>query len=86
MRARDIAVRMMLAMIIGLAMYVALLLLYALALIQCISLPFAREMKPDQLGVRMGKSLSDWLFQASRFLCFASDEKPFPWKAWPSAD
>jgi Domain of unknown function (DUF4389) len=66
--------------------YVALLLIYALALIQFIALPFAREMKPDQLGVRMGKSLSDWLLQASRFLCFASDEKPFPWKAWPSAD
>ena len=86
MSARDIMVRMTFALIIGFGMYVGLLILCALALIQFVTLPFTREMKPDQLGIRMGKSLSEWMFQASRFLVFASDEKPFPWNAWPHAD
>jgi hypothetical protein len=84
MTARDIFVRMIVVLIVGFAMYVALLLLYVVALVQFISLPFAKEMKPDQHGIRMGKSLSGWLLEASRFLCFASDEKPFPWKARPA--
>ena len=86
MTARDIIGRITASIVIGVGMYVGLLILYALALVQLVLLPFARDMQPDQLGPRMGKSLSEWMFQASRFITFASDEKPFPWKAWPLAD
>jgi hypothetical protein len=86
MSVRYILVRMLVALLLGVAMYLTLFVLYLLAIVQHISLPFVRSMTPDQMGIRMGKALSQWLFEASQFLCFASDEKPFPWKAWPAPD
>ena len=35
---------------------------------------------------RFGMSLSRWFADVVRFLTCASDDKPFPWKDWPSAD
>ena len=41
---------------------------------------------PNKLLVEFGKSLALWLAQAEKFLCGATDEKPFPWMAWPTPD
>lgn len=35
---------------------------------------------------RFGVSLSKWVAEAARFQACATEEKPFPWKPWPSAD
>ncbi len=67
-------------------MYVALLARYLVAIIPHISLPPARDRRPDELGIRMGKALSQWLCEASRFLCFATEKNPFPWKPWTPVD
>jgi hypothetical protein len=39
----------------------------------------------NKLLVEFGQSLAVWLAQIARFLTCATDEKPFPWTAWPTA-
>ena len=52
-----------------------------LAIIQFLWLLFARE--PNHFIAGFGNSLAFWLGEVGRFLTCASDEKPFPWTAWP---
>ena len=59
-------------------------ILYLTALAQFLWLLFAKE--PNKLLVAFGKSLALWLANTARFLCCATDEKPFPWTSWPTAD
>ena len=58
-------------------------LLNLLAVVQFLWLLFARE--PNEFLARFGNSLSIWLAEIGRFLSCASDEKPFPWRSWPTA-
>jgi len=41
---------------------------------------------PNRQLAQFGISLAKWLAEAARFQCAASEEKPFPWAAWPTAD
>ncbi|MGI9520831.1 MAG: DUF4389 domain-containing protein [Hyphomicrobiaceae bacterium] len=41
---------------------------------------------PNTVLVDFGKSLALWLADVVRFVCCATDEKPFPWSGWPKAD
>ena len=41
---------------------------------------------PNQVLSRFGASLARWFADVVRYLACASDEKPFPWKDWPTAD
>ena len=59
-------------------------MLYLTAVAQFLWLLFAKE--PNKLVVEFGKSLGLWLAETAKFLCCATDEKPFPWKSWPVAD
>lgn len=59
-------------------------LLWLLAVVQFLWLLFADE--PNGFLIRFGKSLSLWLAQTVQFVTCASEEKPFPWSAWPPAD
>ena len=81
--ARDVWMRglFMLLFISGFAIGQALLTL--LAFVQFLWLLFARE--SNQFLAHFGNSLSLWLAEIGRFLTFASDEKPFPWRPWPDA-
>ena len=36
------------------------------------------------LAARFGNSLSAWLGEVGRFLTCATDDKPFPWRLWPT--
>jgi Domain of unknown function (DUF4389) len=56
-------------------------LLNLLAIVQFLWLLFARE--PNLVLASFGNSLSIWLAEVGRFLTYASDEKPFPWRPWP---
>ncbi len=42
--------------------------------------------EPNRNLSRLGASLARWFADVVRFLTCASDEKPFPWKDWPTAD
>lgn len=42
--------------------------------------------EPNTFIARFGTSLAKWLSEASRFLTCATDDKPFPWTAWPESD
>ena len=59
-------------------------LLYLTALIQFLWPLLAKE--PNKLLLGFGKSLALWLADTARFLCCATEEKPFPWTAWPRVD
>ncbi len=58
-------------------------LLNLIALVQFFWLLFAAE-RNETLS-RFGTTLGLWLAEVARFQSCASDEKPFPWKDWPSA-
>jgi hypothetical protein len=55
----------------------------AAAIIQLIWFLVARE--PNPFLRSFGVSLGRWLAEAARFVFMDTDEKPFPWSAWPGA-
>jgi hypothetical protein len=59
-------------------------LLWLVSVVQFLWLLFNEA--PNAFLVRFGTSLSLWLAETARFVTCASDAKPFPWAAWPSAD
>jgi Domain of unknown function (DUF4389) len=56
--------------------------LFTLALIQFLWMAFKGE-RNAFIG-DFGRSLAAWLAEITRFLTAATEEKPFPWKAWPA--
>jgi hypothetical protein len=58
-------------------------LLALTAVVQFLSLLIAG--KPNVFLAGFGRSLGIWLDQTARFQSAASDERPFPWAAWPEA-
>ncbi|MCG8562260.1 MAG: DUF4389 domain-containing protein [Hyphomicrobiales bacterium] len=42
--------------------------------------------RPNQILVDFGRSLAEWLAQVGRFQCCETEDKPFPWKAWPTPE
>ncbi len=59
-------------------------LLWLVGIAQFLWLVFTET--PNAFLTRFGKSLSVWLAETARFVTCASEEKPFPWAPWPSAD
>ncbi len=55
-----------------------------LAVIQFFWLLFNKE--PNASLKKFGISLGNWMLEVVDFQSCASDEKPFPWKEWPSAE
>jgi len=71
-------------LLLMIAFWVAQWLLWLVAIVQFLWLFFAAE--PNGFLVRFGKSLSLWLAETVRFVSCATDDKPFPWAAWPPAE
>ncbi len=44
------------------------------------------KQEPNRLLAEFGQSLALWLSETARFLTCATEDKPFPWKAWPRVD
>jgi hypothetical protein len=65
------------AVCVGLAQSV----LFAVAVVQFLWMLIAQER--NGLLVDFGRSLGLWQAEAAWFLSGDTDEKPFPWKAWP---
>lgn len=59
-------------------------LLQLLAVAQFLWLLFTNQ--PNQILVGFGRSLAEWLAQVGRFQCCDTEDKPFPWKAWPAPE
>jgi len=59
-------------------------ILWLLAFVQFLWLAFTDT--PNAFLARFGTSLGAWLAETARFVSCASETKPFPWSAWPSAD
>jgi hypothetical protein len=59
-------------------------LLYLMAVIQFLWILLAKE--PNRLLAAFGKSLGLWFAATARFLSCVTEDKPFPWTAWPRAD
>ena len=55
----------------------------ATAIMQLIWFLIAKE--PNPFLREFGVSLGRWLAEVARFIFMETDEKPFPWAAWPSA-
>ena len=59
-------------------------ILFLMSLVQFVWLLAKQE--PNRPLAEFGQSLALWLSETARFLTCATEEKPFPWKAWPRAD
>jgi Domain of unknown function (DUF4389) len=56
-------------------------LLYALAFVQFLWMLLKSERNVFIAG--FGRSLAAWIAETARFITGDTEEKPFPWKAWP---
>ena len=59
-------------------------LLQLLTVAQFLWLLFSQQ--PNLMLVEFGRSLAEWLAQVGRFQCCDTEEKPFPWRAWPQPE
>lgn len=57
-------------------------LLHLIALVQFLWMLFAGS--PNDAVRRFGVSMALWMADVARFQACHTDEKPFPWKDWPS--
>jgi hypothetical protein len=78
---RAIWMRGLFMLLLMLAFGVGQGLLWLLGVVQFLWLIFSET--PNTFLARFGNSLSLWLAEAARFVTCASEEKPFPWAAWP---
>jgi hypothetical protein len=81
---RTIWMRGLFMLLLMLAFGVGQGLLWLIGVVQFLWLVFTET--PNTFLARFGRSLSLWLAETARFVTCASEEKPFPWAAWPSAD
>jgi Domain of unknown function (DUF4389) len=82
-KRRDVWLRGLFMLIFMIGIGAAHIVWNVVAVVQFIWLLIAGQPN-DQLS-RFGATLAKWLSDAVRFLTFASDDKPFPWRDWPGA-
>jgi hypothetical protein len=59
-------------------------ILFLVSLVQFVWLLFKQV--PNRPLAEFGRSLASWLSETARFLTCATEEKPFPFQAWPRGD
>jgi hypothetical protein len=79
---RDVWIRGLFMLLLIIGFTVGQWLLNLLALVQFLWLLFTRA--PNEFLARFGNSLAIWLADVGRFLTCATDDKPFPWRPWPT--
>lgn len=62
--------------------YVVRVLVYLVAIVQFITVLCVN--RPNENLLKFGQSLSYYSYQIFRFLTYNTNEKPFPFGAWPS--
>ncbi|HEU0188036.1 MAG TPA: DUF4389 domain-containing protein [Gallionellaceae bacterium] len=81
---RNIWVRGLFMLLMGLAWHVSATLLFFVALFQFL-LVLLNDAPNDRL-VAFGRNLARYLRQVASFLTFATEEVPFPFSDWPSGE
>ena len=83
-KKRQLGLRVVFMVLMGLAFYLATSVLIALALVQLL-LSIASDAPNERLR-DFGRALGRYLRQIADYLSFARDEVPFPFSEWPDAD
>lgn len=83
-KKRQLGLRLVFTVLMGLAFYLATSVLIALALVQLL-LSIASDAPNERLR-DFGRALGRYLRQIADYLSFARDEAPFPFSEWPDAD
>ncbi|MCV6621457.1 MAG: DUF4389 domain-containing protein [Cellvibrionaceae bacterium] len=78
----EIWLRLAFMVIFALALKLAIVALTAFVVVQFIIVLFTGAVNKSLLAV--SKSTSEFVLQSWLFLSFASEEKPFPFRDWPS--
>ncbi|MEO0622531.1 MAG: DUF4389 domain-containing protein [Pseudomonadota bacterium] len=73
-----------LMLIFVIAFSIAQVMLNLAAVVQFITMLLTG--KPNQFVAEFGRSLAIWLAEVSAFQTGATENKPFPFASWPSAD
>ena len=80
---RDLWIRGLIMLLFIILLNVAQWLLNLVAVLQFLWLLFTGHANPQITA--FGRSLGQWLQELARFQSCDSEDKPFPWRAWPSA-
>ena len=56
-------------------------IVHLIAILQFVTIVFNK--RPSSGLSEFGASLALWLREVAAYQCMATEEKPFPWKAWP---
>ncbi|EYC51308.1 glucose-1-phosphate thymidylyltransferase [Hylemonella gracilis str. Niagara R] len=83
-KKRQLGLRAIVMVLMGMAFYLAATVLFALALVQLL-LSIASDAPNERLR-HFGRALGHYLRQIAHYLSFARDEAPFPFSDWPDAD
>jgi len=81
---RNIWLRGVLMVLMGMVYQLCGTLLFLVALMQFVVCLLTNE--PNARLQAFGRGLGNYIRQIAKFLSFASDEIPFPFSDWPSAD
>jgi hypothetical protein len=79
---KDTWLRFVYLVLFGAAFYLSILLTFAVSILQFLAKLFSGSSFVSLS--EFGGNLATYQFQVTRFLTFASDEKPFPFAAFPS--
>lgn len=77
----SIWLRLVYMIVLAIAFNIAELVIFAVVVFQFLATLFTR--KPNEQFTRFGENLSHYIQQIVAYLTFASEEKPFPFAAWP---
>ena len=83
-KTRDVWIRGLMMLLLLIAFGIAQGLVWLVAIVQFLWLLITG--KENEFLVRFGASLAKWLSETVQFLSCGSEDKPFPWKEWPTAD
>lgn len=78
---RDIWLRLVFMMVLGVAFYVAEFIIFIVVVFQFLSSLFTSH--PNHRLKRLGRNLARYLQQITVYWTFATEDKPFPFAPWP---
>ena len=79
---RSIWLRGLLILVMALAFHVSAIVLGAAAMVQFVVVLTTNH--PNERLVAFSRSLGAYLKQIASYVCFATEDKPFPFTAWPA--
>lgn len=79
---RSLWLRGLLMILMALAFHVSAIVLAVAAVIQFVLAAVTNG--PNDRLIALGKSLGLYLSQVAAFVCFATEDLPFPFREWPS--